>query len=148
MLLLGTAVTEGAGLFVLAAPFVGAVIPLWMVGLLLIGLGCRLLLWIVYHRRLSNGGGPLAVVSPLARFLPYFVVIAHGVPAGLVLAAAAVPSQATPLVALAGLAAVAGGWAMKIFVVTKIAMNQGFAITATPVRGRGTPGPGAFPGWR
>ncbi|MCB1367679.1 MAG: hypothetical protein KDK00_07950, partial [Rhodobacteraceae bacterium] len=49
--------------------------------------------------------------------------------------------------ALAGLLAVATGWAFKFTLITRAAYNQGYAIEAMPARGAGKPAPGVKPGW-
>ena len=51
------------------------------------------------------------------------------------------------LAALAGAAAIAGGWRLKFVVIARAAYNQGFALPLTPVRGAGEPGQGDKPGW-
>jgi phenylacetyl-CoA:acceptor oxidoreductase subunit 2 len=40
------------------------------------------------------------------------------------------------------------GWFCKYQIVIYAAYYQGFAITHTPARGGGKPGPGLKPGWR
>jgi phenylacetyl-CoA:acceptor oxidoreductase subunit 2 len=54
---------------------------------------------------------------------------------------------AAPIGAAAGALAVAGGWHLKFVLVARAAFNQGFALPRAPVRGSGTPGPAAKPGW-
>jgi len=134
-LIVATAVAEGTGLALLILPAV----PWWLPGLLLAALAARAVLWLLCHRRYQGGGLPRQGLAPLGRFLLPFLLAGHALPALLIF----VPGGLWP----AGLAAAAGGWAMKMFLVTRIAFNQGFAIQATPSRGRGPTGPGARPGW-
>jgi phenylacetyl-CoA:acceptor oxidoreductase subunit 2 len=63
------------------------------------------------------------------------------------LAALAPDAVAAPLGAVAGAIALAAGWHLKLVLVARAGFNQGFALPHLPVRGSGTPGPSAKPGW-
>lgn len=136
-LILTTAAVEGAGLILLLTQ------PVWL-GLLLLGLlGLRFSCWRAYAGRLEAGQAPLRVRMALQELAPSFRLYFHAVPALLGVIGCFVP----PVLAAAGLLAVAGGWLFKFTLITRLAFSQGFAIPATPSRGAGTSGPGIRPGW-
>ncbi len=145
-LILVTAATEGAGLvLVLAAAFGGrspigyAALPLL---LLLAGRGFG---WRGYYARLRAGAAPSAAVAVATRLNLPFILVGNLLPALLAGLALVVPGWMAPVAA--GILAAAGGWLFKFTLVTRMAMTQGFALPATPSRGRGTTGPGIRPGW-
>ncbi len=149
-LIMASALAEGAGLFALLTAILGRRLPPWALLLLLLALGLRAGVWLVYRRRLASGGAPTRVVPKLARFTPPFLFAGHAVPLFLLVVAAVLPSLLAPLAALAGVVVLLAGWAMKAFIITRIALNQGFAIPVTPVRGKrrkGVDAAGTAPGW-
>ena len=49
---------------------------------------------------------------------------------------------------ISALAALGSGWLFKAVLITRAAYNQGFALPRLPVRGSGSGGSAAKPGWR
>lgn len=148
-LILATGLTEGAGILLLLAPLVvdgGA--PEWVSGTLVALLALRLFVWMLYRRRMVAGGAPIQAAAVLIAFSGPFTIGGNVAPLVMLVAAGIQPDIAVAALAAAGLFAMAGGWALKICIVTKAAFNQGFAIEHAPARGSGTSGPGFKPGWR
>ncbi|MGE5506542.1 MAG: phenylacetyl CoA [Actinomycetota bacterium] len=145
-LILATGLTEGAGLLMLAAPLLTHV-PDWAGAALMVAVVLRLLVWMIYRRRMSTGAAPAEAAQVLVAFSMPFQLAGGIIPVGLVLLAGLMPDLAAPAAAAAGLAAAASGWWLKATIVTKAAFNQGYAIPHAPTRGAGRPGPGAAPGW-
>lgn len=111
------------------------------------GLIARYLVW---RRYLANFGksAPEKALQVYDRFMPYFLIGGHALPFVLAGAALPVAAFAAPGLALAGLAALAGGWALKFTMIARASYTQGFAIPHRPARGpRGSGGPGVKPGW-
>jgi len=134
-LMVVTAMTEGAGMFLLISAWRGQG-ALW----LLLAFGAlvvvRMLLWRVWRQRLQAQAAPraLAAIDAAGRTL-----LAAGtvVPLIAILLGTLVAPGATgaALAATAGvLAAVAGAW-FKFTLVTRGGFNQGFALTHLPIRG-------------
>ena len=139
----GNFVLGGAGSSLLAwsaLAALGGAVLLWPVLLALAlvgaGLGCtlaalvllRALVWRRYRDGLAATGAPAATQARLARIDP-LPVGGGWVAAGLAVGAAfASTPAAAALLPLAGLAAVAGGWAMKFTIVTRAAHLQGYAF--------------------
>jgi hypothetical protein len=65
-----------------------------------------------------------------------FLIIGHVLPLIFLVLGFITPDIATPLTALAGIAATFGGWYLKIKLVTKAAYIPKFTIPAAPVRGQ------------
>lgn len=134
-LLIATGVTEGAGLFWLAAPAWGAGSAAAWIGFGLL-LALRFGIGAGWYRRL------LPVLRPAA--LSAVNRAGHGYNAGsllplalvvVVLAAPLLPTLAGLLQTLAGGLALAGGALFKFRLVTRAGFNQGFALPHLPVRG-------------
>ena len=128
-----TALTEGAGVFLFGSALHGVGTPLLLAifGALVIG---RIVLWLAYRRKLAAAGGPIAALDGTGRVLQVagtllplslLVLIAFDGLGGTMLAAAA----------MAGLVAAAAGAHLKFTLVTRAGFNQGFAIAHLPVRG-------------
>jgi phenylacetyl-CoA:acceptor oxidoreductase subunit 2 len=140
---------EGAGLALLLAPLVlddGA--PDWLGGVLMAALAARIFVWMFYRRKMEAGGAPVAAAAVLVGFSAPFTLGGNIMPVVMLMGAGLEPSIQVAALAAAGLAATAGGWAMKVVIVTKAAHNQGFSINHSPARGGGEAGPGFKPGWR
>ncbi|MBZ0130485.1 MAG: 4Fe-4S dicluster domain-containing protein [Rhodobacteraceae bacterium] len=141
-LIVTTGLTEGMGLFAVAALIAGTSaswISLTMAALA----GLRWLAWRSYRGALAAEGAPTQSLikldaGPLNLSAPGQAAIVALALAGLVLPG---------VTALAGLLAVATGWAFKFTLITRAAYNQGYAIEAMPARGAGKPAPGVKPGW-
>lgn len=149
-LTMASGVAEGTGILLLLAPLVvdgGA--PDWCAGVLIAALAARLMVWMVYRRRMVDGGeAPALAQAVLVAFSTPFTLGGNIIPVVLIVAAGVQPDLAGAAMAAAGLAAAVGGWALKVTIVTKAAHNQGFAIAHSPARGSGESGPGFKPGWR
>lgn len=136
-LIFATAAVEGAGLALILTALTGTPV-FWLEPGLLVLLVIRYAVWRTYLVRLKAPVAAMAVAKGLHISL---VLVGHLLPALLVMSGQA---WAFPL---AGLLAVGGGWWLKFVLVTRMALTQGFALPMTPVRGRGTAGPGVRPGW-
>lgn len=135
-LIVATGLTEGAGLFFVAAPWLGGgslVLALALGGLVLV----RYAAWHFYRRRLTRTAAPAALAALdragvhlryAGTLAPLFLVAALAV-------GAATGVTAAVAAALAGaLAAAAGLWA-KWVLVRRAAHHQGFRLPHWPVRG-------------
>jgi len=135
-LMIVTGLTEGGGLFWLAAAWHGAGSLLLMVlfGALVL---TRALVWRAWRRRLDASAAPraLAPIDTAGRALH---LAGTWLPlAAIVLAASALLGAvaAAALMATAGLlAALAGAW-FKFTLITRGGFNQGFSLTHLPIRG-------------
>jgi phenylacetyl-CoA:acceptor oxidoreductase 26-kDa subunit len=134
-LLVATALSEGAGLFWLFAPWWGqGTQVLWLAFGVLLAL--RFVLGLLWTRRLGAAMQPRAL-QPVMRavlalnagsLLPLAIVL-------VLLAAPLPPGGVAILQALAGALAAVGGAAFKFLLVTRAGFNQGFALPHLPVRG-------------
>ncbi len=146
-LIVATGLAEGAGLLLgivaaLAAPLPARWPALALAALLL----ARTVTWRRYRARLD---APARALAALDGGRLAFDRLGTWLAAALAVAASVLPAgpAATWVAAAAGVLAVAGGWQLKITLITRAAYNQGFALPAMPVRGKGPPGPAAKPGW-
>lgn len=139
-LTLATAAAEGAGLALALAALTGAAVP-WLAQGLVALLALRYLVWRSYLARLEAGKAPAKAVAAAKGLDMPLGLAGHLLPALLVITGLA---WAMPV---AGLLAVLGGWWLKVVLVTRMALTQGFALPAMPARGRGVAGPGVRPGW-
>ncbi len=141
-----TGLTEGCGFLLIATALFGGTVvsPLILLFLLLLG---RWLAWRRYLGALTAEGAPIKALAALNQATPMINALGHYAAAILVALALVLTEFGPWLGALAGLAAIAGGWQLKFVVVARAAFNQGFALPLTPVRGVGAPGPGDKPGW-
>jgi len=169
-LIIATGLVEGLGLvliasFLLLGPLNGVVLPLGvgefftlssLPGSLVNGLGLAFAIglivrYLVWRKYFSNFGksAPEAALKVYDEFGPYFLIGGHALPFVFTAAALPAPSLAAPGFAIAGLFAIAGGWALKFVIITRASYTQGFAIPHRPARGpRGSGGPGVKPGWK
>ena len=145
-LILSTGIAEGAGALLLLTPLaLEAGAPDWVAGTLIGAVAARLFVWMFYRRRMVAGGAPVAAAAVLVAFSAPFTLGGNIMPVVMLMGAGILPDLA---VAAAGLAALAGGWMLKVTIVTRAAQNQGFAIDHSPARGAGPSGPGFKPGWK
>ncbi len=143
-LIVMTGLTEGAGLFALIATVGGVAGGPSLAGALALLVVLRFLAWRQYRSALGATGAPVGAFRALDGL---HLGLWHGLGVVLALGAAlALPGSALTL-ALAGLAAVARGWLFKVTLITRAALNQGYAINRMPARGAGKSGPGIKPGW-
>jgi phenylacetyl-CoA:acceptor oxidoreductase subunit 2 len=146
-LIVATGLAEGAGLLVGLLAALAAPLPVrWPALALAAVLVARTAAWRGYRKRLH---APTRALAALDTGRLAFDRFGSWVAAPLaVIASVLSPGPvATWLAAAAGVLAVAGGWHLKITLITRAAYNQGFALPALPVRGKGPAGPAAKPGW-
>jgi phenylacetyl-CoA:acceptor oxidoreductase subunit 2 len=146
-LIVTTGLAEGAGLLVGLLAALAVALPVrWPALALAALLLVRTIAWRRYRMRLE---APARALAALDTGRLAFDRFGTWVPAVLAVAASVFPAgqAATWLAAAAGVLAVAGGWQLKITLITRAAFNQGFALPAMPVRGQGPSGPAVKPGW-
>ncbi|MCP4426718.1 MAG: phenylacetyl-CoA:acceptor oxidoreductase [Chloroflexi bacterium] len=144
-----TGLVEGAGLF-LVITAVSSPSPLtWTPIVLLLLIAIRFGIWRAYHQKLSTpGAAPSKTTAVLNKINQPIMLFGHGLPLILLIIGFIVPAIAPVTGAVAGLAALLGGWYCKFMLVTRAAYAQGFALTRTPARTPGYSGPGVKPGWK
>ena len=126
-LIIGTGLTEGAGLLIVLAAASSAApgwVPFLFVALLVLR-GCA---WVVYRQNLAASKAPGATLAALARAHGPVFMAGNVVPLGLTLLALLVPALAGGLSVLAALLAIGSGWYMKFIVVTRAAQVQGYSV--------------------
>ena len=147
-LILATGFAEGGGLFLGAIVQFPALAPL--ADAIAIAVAALVLLrawvWHSYLTALVIEGAPRRALMVLEAYRPWLSFGGLVLPLALIVAGLAL-SPAKPLYALAGLAVMATGAALKFVLVTRASYNQGFALVHTPVRGSGPAGPAVKPGW-
>jgi phenylacetyl-CoA:acceptor oxidoreductase subunit 2 len=141
-----TGLTEGVGLLLLCLALLAArPAPDWLVALLALLLLGRLLHWRAYRRCVRVAGAPRGALLALER-ADRPLVAAEVLGCVLATASLLLTAGHWPL-ALAGVLAICGGWALKWTIIRRAAFNQGFALLLAPERGVGGAGPPARPGW-
>lgn len=148
-LIVATGLAEGCGLFLVAAVLLSALAAMAgpAAAALVLLAAARAAIWLGYAAALERKGVPARTAEILKPFRGWFLAFGLALPLVAIILSLAAASLAAPLLALAGLSAVAAGWALKFILVTRAAFNQGFALARTPVRGAGAPGPAVKPGW-
>jgi phenylacetyl-CoA:acceptor oxidoreductase subunit 2 len=146
-LVVATGLAEGAGLLVGLLAVLAVPLALrWPALVLAALLVARTIAWRRYRKRLQAPVRALAALDgdriAIDRFGNWVAA-----PLAVVASVLAPGTFATWLLAAAAVLAVAGGWHLKITLITRAAFNQGFALPAMPVRGKGPAGPAAKPGW-
>lgn len=148
-LIVVTGLAEGAGLLALVSPLLTAspgtefALPLLVFVVLRYWMSRR------YSGRIrSPGSAPLKTVRALQETDRQFLLLGHYFPAPLLVLAFFIGgSFGSALLALAGVAVIAGGWLFKLALITRIAYTQGFALEHVPARTPGYSHPGVKPGW-
>lgn len=138
---------EGAGLLVLVLAVLDRSVAMrWPTLALAVLLVARTVAWRGYRKRLQAPAAALAALDGGRRI---FDRLGNWVaaPVAVVASLLAPGPPAAGLAAAAGALAVVCGWYFKITLITRAAHNQGFALPALPVRGKGRVGPAAKPGW-
>ncbi len=140
-----TGLTEGVGLFAAVATVAGWQGPLFyaVVALLAVLIAARFYFWHAYRQALGKTGAPTGAFQALDSGLARLSAPAQLLIIALLIASLALP----PVLAIAGLLALATGWAFKITLITRAAFNQGYAIDRMPARGAGSSTRGIKPGW-
>jgi phenylacetyl-CoA:acceptor oxidoreductase subunit 2 len=132
-LMVATALTEGAGLWWLAAPWHGhgTRVALACFGVLVVA---RLFAWLAHRRSIAAHRRAAAALAPAGLALAVFGTL---VPLALIAVAIALPDRAwvDRTAALAGAFAVAAGAGFKLALFLRGSFNQGFAVAHMPVRG-------------
>lgn len=147
-LMVATGLAEGAGFLVcvLSLTSTGAGWPI-LAGLIAL-IGIRAFFWKVYLGALIADGAPDATLKVLSGIASRLAVFGHILPALFVVAAMAGMPGRAGLIFAAGSMVVVGGWFLKFTLVRRAAYTQGLALPRMPVRGQGTAGAGAKPGWK
>ena len=135
-LLVLTGLAEGGGLWLLAQPAHAAGQPL-LLALVVALVLARAGVWLAYRRRLATRAAPraLAALDAAGRWLQLAGSWVPLVLLALVASRLIGGGLAAPLLALAGLLAVAAGALLKFTLITRAGFNQGFALAHLPVRG-------------
>lgn len=146
-LMIATGLVEGAGflacVLAVAPPGINVGVLSGLMALLVI----RALLWKAYLGGVAADGVPDAALKVLRRMDSGFMVAGHVLPALAVVAVlAGIPGRAGWMF-VAGLVVIASGWFLKYTLVRRAAFTQGIAVLHLPVRGCGTGGAAAKPGW-
>lgn len=145
-LIIATGLTEGAGLMLLLGYVLGVSDGLGGVTLAaFVLLLARAVAWYAYRRQIEEQGAPMKTLQVYGAFGKWFLLLGHALPGALL--AVALAGGPPWLLAIGGLMATLGGWALKFVIVTKAAYNQGFHLPIIPVRGSGEPQAGIKPGW-
>ena len=150
-LIVTTGLTEGMGVLLIFAGLVeGNVAALfvgygWIIALSLVFL--RGAAWLNYRYSLANNA-PEQTLQVLERANIVITLLGIATPLVLLFLGKSYAAYQLPLTAVAGFFMVLCGWFCKYQIIIYAAYYQGFAITHTPARGGGKPGPGLKPGWR
>lgn len=146
-LVVATGLTEGAGL--LAVVLLWQSVPTAWLAVLMLGLlVARYLLWRAYRMALIADGAPEGTLAAWRAIADRFSLIGHAIPALLLVVGLVGLIPLAWAAALAGVAAVAGGWEFKYTLVRRAAFNQGLSMQHLPIRGAGVAGPAVKPGWK
>lgn len=150
-LIITTGLTEGMGvLLILAGLMEGNVAALfvgygWIIALALVFL--RGAAWLNYRYSLANNA-PDQTLQVLERASIVITLLGIATPIVLLFLGKTYVQYQLPLAATAGFFMLLCGWFCKYQIIIYAAYSQGYAITHTPARGGGKPGPGVKPGWR
>jgi len=141
-MLIATALLEGAGALALVMGLADASMRApWWTGLAAASIVVLALLnaalWRSYVGSARANGIPPLSRQVLGAFTPTLHAVGHAAPVVLAIVAWLVPSLSGVLLALAGLAAIAGGAAWKYTVIVRAAYMQGFDLRKLPQRGSG-----------
>ena len=129
-----TGLAEGAGAVLLVSALAGAADDTalaWCVFAVVL----RAWAWPVYRRHVACRI-PQPAQDALERAGGVLVALGTLAPLALLVTGAMFPAVDAATAALAGAATIASGWTFKITLVTRAALNQGFALPALPARGR------------
>jgi len=149
-LIMLTGLCEGASLAILVAAATADHAYLkWLEAFLLALVLARGLAWYAYRSGLQHEGAPTRALAALSRIELPFAMLGNWTP--LVLLFIALASSSVNVIfwlgVISALAAFGSGWLFKVVLITRAAYNQGFALPRLPVRGTGSGGPAAKPGW-
>lgn len=134
-LMFSTGLCEGCGVFLLLGQWHGAVTSV-VLGLFVLLLVARLVLWLRYRRAVESSMSPRARAA--LNQAGCMLLVGGTIAPLLLLAVSAVLTHGTVqalLLALAGAGAAFSGANFKYTLVTRASFNQGFALVQLPVRG-------------
>ena len=145
-----TGLCEGASLAILVAAITADHAYLKWLEVFLLALAlARGLAWYAYRSGMQHEGAPTKALAALSRIELPFAMLGNWAP--LVLLFIALASSSANVIfwlgAISALASLGSGWLFKVVLITRAAYNQGFALPRTAVRGSGSAGPAAKPGW-
>lgn len=145
-----TGLCEGSSLAILiAAVSADHAYLKWLEAYLLVLVLVRGLAWYAYRSGLQREGAPTKALVALSSIELSFSMLGNWAP--LVLLFIALASSSANVIfwlgVISALAALGSGWLFKVVLITRAAYNQGFALPRTAVRGTGSGGPAAKPGW-
>ncbi|MCP3970825.1 MAG: 4Fe-4S dicluster domain-containing protein [Rhodobacteraceae bacterium] len=145
-LIVSTALCEGFGLLAALSAVAGReTMPGHQAALALAALiAWRFLAWRSYRTALGAAGAPVQAFRVLDGLR---LELWHGAALALALYAALGLPGHQAVLGLAGLVAMLAGWHFKLALITRAALNQGYAINRMPARGAGQSSPGVKPGW-
>jgi Fe-S-cluster-containing dehydrogenase component/DMSO reductase anchor subunit len=148
-LMIATGIAEGVGLFLAANAVLPSIVPMTEIvaSAAIMLAAIRAWTWGSYISGLRMEGAPARAIAVLDGFGPWFFMLGLAVPTVLVILGLNAANLASVLFAVAGACIAGAGAALKFILVTRAGYNQGFALTHTPVRGSGVPGPAVKPGW-
>jgi len=149
-LIMLTGLCEGASLAILVAAATADHAYLkWLEAFLLALVLARGLAWYAYRSGLQHEGAPTRSLAALSRIELPFAMLGNWTP--LVLLFIALASSSVNVIfwlgAISAFAAFSSGWLFKVVLIARAAYNQGFALPRLPVRGTGSGGSAAKPGW-
>jgi phenylacetyl-CoA:acceptor oxidoreductase subunit 1 len=148
-LIVVTGFAEGGGLFLAGLALFSAPAALTQTAAIAVVVLALLRAWIwrSYLIALTVEGAPARALAVLDACRRWFLLGGLALPLALIALGFALQAASGVLFALAGLASMGAGIALKFILVTRASFNQGFALTHTPVRGSGRAGPAVKPGW-
>lgn len=149
-LIMTTGIVEGTGVFLIAC----IVLPVLknsidLVEIMIVSwtlIIFRLWAWFTYKQVLEKNA-PRQTQNLIVLSEGPFLLYGHIIPALLVIAAAIFSGVASAFIFISGLCLVLSGWGIKFIIITRAALNQGYALAHSPARGGGKPAPGIKPGW-
>ncbi len=147
-LMVATGLAEGAGFLACVASLSSPLAGVWVLAGLIALIAGRAFFWKSYLAGLTADGAPIAVLKVLSGMDSKLMLFGHVLPALAVMAALAEMPGRNGWVLSAGFMVVASGWFLKHALVLRAGFTQGLALLHVPVRGGGTAGPAAKPGWK
>ena len=127
--------TEGMGIYIVLTTISGSV-PVFVAPVALALVIGRGFIWHAYVSALARSAAPQPTMSALLGMRRNFRNFGHVLPAVLIALYLVWPGPATPLLALAGIAATLAGWRFKAVLVTRAAYIPEYSIPAAPIRGQ------------
>jgi len=127
--------TEGVGIYIVLTTISGSV-PVFVAPVALALVIGRGFTWHAYVSALARSAAPQPTMSALLGMRRSFRNFGHVLPTVLIALYLVLPGPATPLLALAGIAATLAGWWFKAVLVTRAAYIPEYFIPAAPIRGQ------------